>query len=479
MKSVGLNKNKTAVAAVVVAAGILYALISLVNHYLFKTYALDLGLYSNFMYEYSHFHRADLFMLNKASQSAMSAHFDLWLVILSPLMYVFGSYTLLVIQIAAVLLGGWGVYKLIGLYTDDKLMPVLAMASFFLSFGILHAFGYDYHSNVVSTMMLPWMLYEIKKSRFGWAALFAVLLVIGKENLSLWLIFIALGLMWDYRKDRKALWFLSGCALFATIYFVVVNMVLMPRLGARGIMRYEYLGSNYYEIAKNLIFHPGETLRILFTNTGTLHRFDGVKAEFYFCALASGMLLTLLKPNYLLMLVPLLAQKMLAADGMFWGITAQYSVEFVPVLVVSSFLVIMRLSKRSWRRALSIAFLVSVVLTTCYSVRTPRSFLFTDQIRVCQARHYQQRKFDAKFARELLSQIPDDAYVCASTQFVPHLALRHQIEDFTYNRDTEAEYVLLLKGDLEKVEKAPYLFKNKADYETIATDSTLFLLKRR
>ena len=94
-------------------------------------------------------------------------HFDLYLLLLSPLVYVFGSYTLLVIQIASILLGGWGVYKLIGLYTDDEWIPIFACAVFFVSFGIIHALSFDYHSNVLATMMLPWLLYYIKLRRFG------------------------------------------------------------------------------------------------------------------------------------------------------------------------------------------------------------------------------------------------------------------------------------------------------------------------
>ena len=472
------QKNIT-LASVFIVAGVLYCLISLVNHYLFKTYALDLGLYTHFMYEYAHFRRADLFMIDMEPQSALSAHFDLYLILLSPLVYVFGSYTLLVIQIAAVLFGGYGVYKLILLYTDDDLLPLLAVASFFFSFGVIHALSYDYHSNVVSAMMLPWMLYCLKKGRFIGASVFAVLLVIGKENLSLWLFFIALGLMWDYRKDKKTLWYLLGCSVFALAYFVVINMVVMPRIGARGIMRYEYLGDNYAEIAKNLILNPGETLRILFNNTSTLTRFDGVKGEFYLCALTSGMLLTLLKPNYLLMLIPLIAQKMLATDGMFWGVSFQYSIEFVPILVISSFLVIIRLRKVLWQRVLASALLLSVLLTLFYTIGVPRSFVLVDQLCVYQGRHYEQKKFDADYARELIGQIPDDAYVCASSMFVPHLALRDHVEDFASCKNTDAEYVLITAKDFEHKVWGKLWFGNQEDFDTIATDGTLYLLRRK
>lgn len=471
--------NKITLASVFIVAGVLYCLISLVNHYLFKTYALDLGLYTHFMYEYAHFRRADLFMMDMAPQSALSAHFDLYLILLSPLVYVFGSYTLLVIQIAAVLFGGYGVYKLILLYTDDDLLPLLAVASFFFSFGVIHALSYDYHSNVVSAMMLPWMLYCLKKGRFIGASVFAVLLVIGKESLSLWLFFIALGLMWDYRKDKKTLWYLLGCSVFALVYFVVINMVVMPRIGARGIMRYEYLGDNYAEIAKNLILNPGETLRILFNNTSTLTRFDGVKGEFYLCALASGMLLTLLKPNYLLMLIPLIAQKMLASNAVFWGVSFQYSIEFVPVLVVSSFLVILKLKKRGWRMALGLALLLSTVLTTFYTIGVPKSKVWLDHICVYQGRHYEQKRFDVDYARQLIEMVPSEASVCAETNFVPHLALRDNILNFANATKVDADYVLITEHYINFERNGELLFANRDEYETLATDGNLYLFRRK
>ena len=295
MKTLTLDKRRKniTVAAVLTAAAVLYALISLVNHYLFKTYALDLGLYTHAMYDYAHFRMADCSMFRPLAQNLFSDHFDLYLPLLSPLVYVFGSYTLLLVQIVAALLGGLGVYKLISLYIDDGLMPVLAASVFFVSFGIIHAIAFDYHSNVLTAMMLPWLLYFLKQRRFALASVFVVLFVIGKENMSLWLFFIAIALMWDYRKDKKALWHLVAYAVFSLAYFFIINMIVMPRIGGSGagFARYAHLGDNYVDIAGSLLAHPWETLKLFFTNTMDYSKFDGVKEEFYICALASGMLL--------------------------------------------------------------------------------------------------------------------------------------------------------------------------------------------
>lgn len=484
MKTLTLSARQKNIilASVLTLAGVVYALISLVNHYLFKTYALDLGLYTHALYQYAHFQAADCGMFKAVPRNLLSDHFDLYLIILSPLVYVFGTYTLLIVQIAAALLGGWGIYRLIGLYTDGDWLPILATAAFFFSFGVIHPFTFDYHSNVLTTMMFPWLLYYLKKGKYAQASLFVVLFVIGKENMSLWLFFIAIGLMWDYRKDGKALWHLATYAAFAIVYFFVINMVVMPRLGGAGggFSRYAYLGDNYADIARNLLAHPAESLKLLYTNTSGFPHYDGVKQEFYLCALATGMIFTLLKPNYLFMLIPLVGQKMLASSHLFWGISLQYSVEFMPVLIVSSFLVIIKLKSQVGRLVLASALLLSVILTTFYTIGVPRSYVILDQTCIYQKRHYEQKKYDVRHVRQLMKMIPDDASVCAATDFVPHLALRPEIYDFFKVGDkVSAEYMLIPKGYFDYRIGQKLIFQNRDGYETVATDGEVFLLKKK
>ena len=482
MKEMTLSKRQKNItlASVFTFAGVLYALISLVNHYLFKTYALDLGLYTHAMYDYTHFRVDDCSIFKAVPQSILSDHFDLYLVILSPLIYVFGSYTLLIVQIAAVLLGGWGVYKLIGLYTEDDWMPILATVVFFFSFGIIHALAYDYHSNVVTAMMLPWLLYFLRKRHFALTSLFVVLFVIGKENMSLWLFFIAIALMWDYRKDKGALWHLLAYAAFSLAYFLIINMIVMPRLGGSGggFDRYAHLGDNYVDIAQRLVMHPWETVQMLFTNTNGISKYDGIKEEFYYCALATGLVLAFMKPNYLLMLVPIIAQKMLSVDTMFWGISFQYSIEIMPVIVIASFLVIIKLKKHVWRIVLASCLLLSTVLTTFYTIGIPKSQVWLDQLCVYQGRHYEQKNFDVHYAYEVIEMIPDDASVCAITPFVPHLAMRDEIRNFANTRNINTDYVLMTEPYFEYEREGVLVLKNRNEYETVATDGTIYLLRR-
>ena len=137
------------------------------------------------------------------------------------------------------------------------------------------------------------------------------------------------------------------------------------------------------------------------------------------------------------------------------------------------------LKKRMWSLMLSSLILISIVSTTFYTIGSPRSFIFDNQICLYEKSHYEQNKFDIHFARELISQIPDDAYVSAATMFVPHLALRHHIEDFESNKDTGAEYVLITKPYFDIAKNGVPIFGNRDDFDTVTTDGTLYLLRKK
>ena len=117
---------------VIVFFTVIYSLISIVNHYCFRTYALDLGAYTNAMYDYIHFRWNDSTAFLAVSENLLADHFDLYLIIFSPLTLIFGTYTLLVIQIIFVLLGGVGIYKYFNLTEKTARYSLIATIYFYL-----------------------------------------------------------------------------------------------------------------------------------------------------------------------------------------------------------------------------------------------------------------------------------------------------------------------------------------------------------
>ena len=82
----------------------------------------------------------------------------------------------------------------------------------------------------------------------------------------------------------------------------------------------------------------------------------------------------------------------------------------------------------------------------------------------------------------MLKQIPDDASVCATTMFTPHLATREKCHIFPISIGSD-DYYLLLKhhwcyyeGEEELVAQ---LIADTTNYKCIDTDGMLFLLMRK
>ena len=102
-----------------------------------------------------------------------------------------------------------------------------------------------------------------------------------------------------------------------------------------------------------------------------------------------------------------------------------------------------------------------------------------DQLCVYQGRHYEQKDFDTQYAYQLIQQIPDDASVCAARMFAPHLALRKEIYDFhSVAPQVRADYMLILDSYFDIDQRGKILFYYRNEYETVATDGTIYLLRR-
>ena len=422
---------------------ILYSLISLVNHYCLRTYALDLGLYTNAAFKYAHFQLADSSMIKEYSEPILGGHFDLYLLLFSPLIYLFGTYTLLIVQIIALMIGGLGVYnyfRIIG--AENKNTPVFAAIYFYSFFGVLGALSYDYHSVVVASSIVPWFFVSVHQNKKTLSAILLILMLISQENISLWLFFICLGLVIEYRKDNDKIRYLFLFSGISLIYFIIVISYIIPSFSSYneyGGFMYSYIGNNAFDAFKSILLHPIDSLKILFTNHNNSLHGDFVKIEVHLILLASGLPLLIKKPQYILMLLPLYGQKLFHDNYVVWGIGGQYNIEFAPIMAIGIFKVITEFKRMKLR-----VIMTSIVLffVTASTIRTmDNTIFFTDKsrIRFYQKNHY-QRNYDIISVYQLLSKIPKNANVSAQSPFVPHLSLRENIYQFPIIKN--ADYIV-------------------------------------
>lgn len=443
---------------------LLYCSISLINHYEYRTFALDLGMFNQALYAYAHGEKA-LFTLDPSGVITpfFATHFSPIMYLYVPFYYLFGSYTLLLIQIGAILYGGVGIYKLaeLKLSGNKKIIILIILIQFFCCWGIFSALSFDFHNNVIGAMLVPWFVYYFNKDKKLSVVLITILMLLTQETMGLWLMFIIAGVLIDNRKKvrkKEVVFFGIPLIIFCGLYAVTVISYVMPYLqGSQHNLqfsRYNHLGNNIQEIMIAVCRHPFDTLKMLFVNTTHQPDYNGIKAEFYITALLSGGIFLLFRPAYLLMTIPIIAQKMLSNNFAFWGINYQYSIEIIPLI---SFAIIATCGFLNKIKSIVFITFISTVFINFKTLDHRQSKWYNaSNARFYQYTHY-RADMNVRDVNKALAQIPDDAVLSVSSRLAPHAAFRRFIYHYPVIKD--ATYIVL-----DKTGEYPYPFNNKSEY---------------
>ena len=474
----------------VIFFAIVYSLLSLVNHYNFRTYAYDLGLHSSAMWDYAHFRFNNSTLLQPELKNYLSEHFEIFIMLLSPFCYIFGTYTLLIFQIIFVLFGGFGVYKYIKEISGSERIAFLAQLHFYFFYGIFSALSFDFHNNVIGAMFVPWFFYFFHLKKWKIAIVFFILMISTKENMPLWMAFICAGLSLLYWKEKKYRWNAMAFSCVAFISFIVIVKFIMPSLANNGESyvqirnNYSAVGNSLTEITYSFFSKPIYVFKLFFINHSGKIMGDYYKAESWIFLLLAGGILFFLRPQFWIMLIPIFAQKMFHNDLLKWGLGDHYSIEFAPICSIGAFYVITKF--KNDRIKLYAAWLVSIFSIVLAVRSCDRTYTYFDRNRhrIYKANHYNRDyDYDITEAHNALKLIPDDSRVSAQSPFVPHLVFRDYIYQFPAIND--AEYVIFsYKENSYPLTKQSFavqtaMLLNSEDWKKIYDKNAMVILKRK
>ena len=411
---------------------VIFLLISPVNHYLFRTNAFDLGIFNHAIYDYAHFrfNRASLMLGFVELSNLLADHFSILHMAFAPLIYLSGTYTLLLVQVAFLLYGGWGIRRYLSLFTANEWIPVFGQLHFYVSWGVISAVAFDYHDNVIGTMFVPHLLYHAEKKEWKAVVLMSLLIILSRVEMSIWLLAISLSLFaWHFRDARSRLVFAS-ISLLSVCYFLVVTRYLIPSFSKDGYtqLHFSAFGDSPGEIIFNAVQNPIQTIQYLFID----HHFNSeedflIKRDFYIAFLVSGGFLVAIRPFFLLILAPILAQKMLHDSTNKWGVGSHYSIETVLIITLSAFSFLAKLKRRLPAYIISALLIIAASATTLYFIRHRNpGWMDTTSENFLKSSHYKQ-DFDVAELHRALKEIPPDAVVSAQSNIVPHMALTSNV----------------------------------------------------
>ncbi len=462
--------------------GLIYSLISLINHYNFRTHALDLGMFNQAIYSYSNFSPAYFTQgLNGESVDYLGDHFSVITIVLSPLRFVFGTFTLLIVQIVAMVIASIFLVKLSRYHLISPKFSFFLVLLFNCIWGTYAAISFDFHTNVIAACLLPALIYYHDKQSVWKFWIVFVAMILCKENISLWLFFIALGLL--IRDKAKSMVGNRRILLTLTIsaaYFYSVVFLIMPWLNAQDLsptFKENFLigDKSVTETMLHYLRNPSELFNSLFQNTqGNVSKSKILTWSFLG---ASGLVFTLLRPYYLLMLIPILAQKFLSLNGHFWDIHGQYSIEFVPLIVLAALDVVVYYKSSKTSFYLMVLFCISSYYCSYREVikrNATNNFLSFDHYR-CDLNRSE--------IEHMISIIPDNAVVSSSSRLAPHLSFRNKI--FCFPVVNEADFVAItLKNlttypltELEYLDRVKNVSESK-DYQLLYSGNDCVLFRR-
>jgi uncharacterized membrane protein len=440
-------KAKPLTITLFVMCALLHLLIVVFNHYQFRTFAYYYGVYNFAFYDFAHLQNSpNTVLFDGTGATFLQDHFSLLLPLLSPLYWILtpimGTYTLLILQWVAIVYGGFATYKLIASRSSKSFLPLAAMLCYFFLYSRLVSYNADCNLAIIGSSLIPVFLYYFERlSKIPLFIIFAVLLIT-REDFSLWLIFICIYLLIENRKDRQKRNRAIVFMIISLFYFALTMAVFIPALETPNakfmLFNYGALGQNSFDSLKFIASHPLKSIQWLFSNHQDDPSRDGLKLPYYIVFGLSGGILLFLRPATLICLIPVVAKKMYNDDPERWGIESYYGIETASILPALIFITIAAFANSRWVAVLGAAVLTATLITTVWCMEHAPGWFADTKLRFYKGKYWQP-EVPVKEYRDALKLIPPKAAVSASGKFVSQLAYRQKIYYFPLVND--AEYV--------------------------------------
>lgn len=410
--------HRLAICAIVLISAAVYSLYSIVTHLNFGTTIFDAVIFDQAIRGYAGFGAPVSIALGEHDGygyhfGVLGDHFSPIIAMLAPLYWIHdGPMTLYVAQAVLFALA----IPVLWVFTRRALGVVAAYCvavAYAVSWPVQNAVAFDFHEVAFAPVIMALMFERVQAGRRGHAVLAACALLLVKEDMGLAVSGFGLYLLiirsWRY---GAALTVGGVTATWLTTRFVI------PFFGGTPNARWHYdaLGGSVPSAALHVLTNPLHTLQIATTPDVKVHTILWIFAPLLFLSLLSPMVLPA---------VPLLAERMLAADmTTWWDIGFQYDAFVViPVFcaAVDGARRVRGMSRPRWRVP---GFGVAWAVTVCgIALALVPRFPFAD---LWDPQWYDGGpRTDAKAAA--VARVPDGALVAADNHLGPHLTARCRV----------------------------------------------------
>jgi uncharacterized membrane protein len=444
------------------------------NHHRFNTFTWDLGQIDNQFYNFLHGHpfRCPA-LIREGNWSELRNHAEATMFFLLPIYALHpAAETLLVMQ--AVLLGAAGIplYRFAARHLPRSSALVLLGAYYF--YPPLHgAQFFDIHFQPLAAAFLLAALDFFDERRMRWFAVFFILAIGCREDISVGTAFFGLFLIFTGHRARAGL----TIFLVSAAYFVLLRFVVMPAAGTWGFAdTYRLLfpegEGTFAGIIKTLLTNPVFTLTTMFTRDKLRYllqillplAFLPVRSLPLAMSLLPGAFFTLLTTEY----------------GATLSIGYQYSGYFIPYIFPAAALALQALGRIApARRRAAVATLIAatIITTNQWGAIPPRRDFHSAYGVVSFEPPTPAQVRRLHDIRELDRMVPKSAILAVSDREMPHVSNRVECWNVSVGFEG-ADYILYTNDQPIPTDRMAWEAALRAGWVRVAERPGLVLLKR-
>lgn len=510
VKLLGKDSGELIVYALIAIYTILFSYFTIINHYAFRTYAWDLGIFNQALWTTLNkgmlfFHTLELFMI--PSGSFFGVHFSPLLFMVLPLYALYQSpETLLVFQSFILAFGSLPVYWLARDELQSKSVAVM-LAIAYLFYPPLHGVNwFDFHVQSLLPAFLLFALHYLRRGKWVRYFTFTALALMVEEQVSITIAFIGIYILWEYRRmivnaiKKKSLTnkvcfvpFITIIVAFSWLFFAKelknTFFPISPEFYREytAILSWQVLGIEGDPLLMpiHILLQPWKAIEAL--------SYDWPFKYLYLVMLFGPVIFLPLRSGFSFTMLSWLGPALLSNNTGYYRLGLQYPAYIVPLIFMATIFGIRKIANVSVanRTAIDLSKIILVVTLLSFTYASPLSPLLipfkTDY-----------RPAEVTYHEELLSQIikliPPEASVLTQNNIFPHVSnrlnvyavyvhgiwepTREKIFKYTDELTKNVEYILVdLKSDHKTIEFALYRGQ-RGDYGVYASADGILLLKR-
>lgn len=427
IKSFFINRKTTII--ICIGLGIFFVVfissLTILYYLSHLTPSYDFGIFSQMF----HYMNETLIPYTTIERSKLLSHFA---VHFSPILYIFLPFyiiysnpvTLLIMQAVVIALGLIPIYKLCKHYNYSNKIIIALSIIYILMPALIGGNFYYFHENKILTVLILYLFYFIEKGNSKLTALFALLVMLVKEDAAIYVGIIGLYLLFSKRKNIKG-WYLIIASI---IYFALVTTLM--QIYGEGIMTYRY---------ENFLFNGENSLVFVIINIiknpaylfYQLMNIEKLIFIIYIFVPMAMLPLAIKKPSGLILLLPLVLINLMTNYVYQYDIGFQYTYGSVAFLFYLAIINIKNLPKKVVKNLLICGVSSSLIFF---------SATYFSKFTIIQS--YINNIEQTKIINEGLKLIPDNMSVKATTFFVANLWYIDELYDYDYT-NKETDYVVL------------------------------------